>query len=297
MPQRAGLASEPFSALCREPPVCTLIVVVRGSPSGSPRGAALESRPGSSRAALIVAANRDEFYDRAAEGPAIRNLNGRRILAPLDLRAGGTWLGLNEESVFAAVTNLRNDSPDPQRRSRGWIVMDALSEPTAALAADMLKALPEETYNPFQCLVADGERAFHLVYRRTPRLTELEPGVHVIGNVDPREEPAPKVERIRARVAGVEQMGTERAMQELARVCAEHGTGGGGVGDTCVHVAGSVSQEADAGYGTRSSILLALPGRQDGQNEDGRLLVANGAPCTTGYEDQTSLLVRMRSGV
>lgn len=263
-----------------------------------------------SRSPLIVAANRDEFYGRPAEGPAIRNVSGRRVLAPLDLQAGGTWLGLNEESVFAAVTNLRNEFPDPQRRSRGWIVMDALQEPTAALAADMLKALPEETYNPFQCFVADGERAFQLVYRGAPRLVELGPGVHVIGNVDPAEEPAPKVERIRARVEaeGVQELETDRAIEELARICAEHGTGGGGVGDTCVHIGEAHFGEArfgaqgagERGYGTRSSILLALPSRDEGRaredQDHGRLLVADGAPCTTEYEDQTALLGRLRTG-
>jgi uncharacterized protein with NRDE domain len=231
---------------------------------------------------LIVAANRDEYYDRPAEGPAIRDLDGKQVLAPIDLRAGGTWLGLNGDSVFAAVTNLRDDSPDPRRRSRGWIVMDALREASAARAADMLKALPEEAYNPFQCLVADGERAFQLVYREEPRLRELDPGIHVIGNVDPAEEPAPKVERIRARVAGIEDLETERALTELARVCAEHETGGGSVADTCVHMADR--------YGTRSSLLLAIGSRP----EAGRLLVADGAPCETKYQDQTDLLIRLQ---
>lgn len=97
---------------------------------------------------------------------------GRKVLAPLDLRAGGTWLGMNAESVFVAVTNLRNESPDPDRRSRGMVVMDALREPTAARAADWLKALPEETYNPFHCFVADLDRAFHVVYRDRPRIQE-----------------------------------------------------------------------------------------------------------------------------
>lgn len=235
---------------------------------------------------MIVAANRDEYHDRPSEGPALRSLGDRQVLAPLDLRAGGTWLGLNDGAVFAAVTNLRNEAPDPQRRSRGWIVMNALLEPTAARAADMLKALPEETYNPFQCFVADGDRAFRLVYREVPRVEELEPGVHVIGNVDPSEEPAPKVARIQERVAGFEDLETERALEELAQVCTEHGSGG--VADTCVHV-GAVGQEA---YGTRSSLLLALPGR----DHEGRLLVADGAPCKTGYEDQTALLRRLDTG-
>jgi uncharacterized protein with NRDE domain len=247
--------------------VCTLIAIHRGV-QGSP---------------LIVAANRDEYYDRPAEGPAIRRLGGRRILAPLDLRAGGTWLGINQEAVFAAVTNLRDESPDPARRSRGWIVMDALREPTAARAADMLKALPEETYNPFQCLVADGEKAFRLVYRERPRLEELAPGTHVIGNLDPVEEAAPKVERIRARVAGIEKLEGHRALTELARVCAEHEPGG--VAGTCVHLDGGKA------YGTRSSILFELQ-----EKRRGRLWVADGAPCQIEYEDQTALLEALGMG-
>lgn len=251
--------------------MCTLIAIHRGV-RGVP---------------LIVAANRDEYYDRPSEAPAVRRMGARRVLAPRDLRAGGTWLGINDEAVFAAVTNLRDEAPDPGRRSRGWIVMDALREPTAARAADMLKALPEETYNPFQCFVADRDRAFRVAYRDRPRLEELDPGVHVVGNLDPAEEPAPKVERIRDRVsrmvAGVGDGRDGRdALENLARLCSEHGTGGGGVGDTCVHMSGPQGPL----YGTRSSILLEL--REDGG--DGRLLVARGAPCQTAYEDQTALL-------
>ena len=249
--------------LRREPFVCTLIAIHRGA-RGIP---------------LIVAANRDEYYDRPAEGPAIRQVGGRRVLAPLDLRAGGTWLGINQEGVFAAVTNLRDESPDPERRSRGWIVMDALREPTAALAADMLKALPEETYNPFQCFVADGERAYRVAYRERPRLEELGPGIHVVGNLDPAEEPADKVERIRKRVSGIEELEADKALAELARVCAEHETGG--FADTCVHLPG----RAGNAYGTRSSILFELR-----DNDEGRLWAADGAPCQTEYEDQTALL-------
>ena len=255
--------------------MCTLIAIHRGV-QGSP---------------LIVAANRDEYYDRPAEGPAIRWLGGtgeggdedaRRILAPLDLRAGGTWLGINREAVFAAVTNLRDVSPDPNRRSRGWIVMDALREPTAARAADMLKALPEETYNPFQCFVADRSRAFRLVYRDRPRLEELEPGAHVVGNLDPDEEPAPKVERIRSRVEPLAALEADATLAALGRVCAGH-DGGGGVADTCVHMPDGMAEA----YGTRSSILLELRDAKDGA---GRLWVADGAPCQTEYEDQTPLL-------
>jgi len=43
---------------------------------------------------LIVAANRDEFYERPTEAP--RLLRGApRIVGGRDARAGGTWLGVN----------------------------------------------------------------------------------------------------------------------------------------------------------------------------------------------------------
>ena len=111
-------------------------------------------------APLVVAANRDEYYDRPAEPPALRgSARGREgdggpieagcgpIVAPLDLRAGGTWLGVNAMGVFAAVTNLRSEMPDPARRSRGMVVMDALREPSAARSADFLKALSDSPFS------------------------------------------------------------------------------------------------------------------------------------------------------
>ena len=236
-------------------------------------------------APLIVAANRDEYFDRPAEVPRIRNVEGMpgRILAPLDLRAGGTWLGLNAEGVFAAVTNLRDPDPDPERRSRGLVVMDALREQTAAGAADWLKALPEKEYNPFHCFVADRERAFHTVYRNQPRQQELGPGVHVIGNVDPDEEPAPKADRIRAQVEAIvaeRHVVRERVMDGLARVCGQHETGE--LGDTCVHL---------GAYGTRSSALLMLGDREEGgEGPEGSLVFSEGSPCENAYEDYSTLL-------
>jgi uncharacterized protein with NRDE domain len=68
---------------------------------------------------LVVGANRDEFRDRLfvpplAEGP---------VLAPRDLRAGGTWLALHRAGVLVAVTNLPEAAPDPARASRGLLAL------------------------------------------------------------------------------------------------------------------------------------------------------------------------------
>jgi uncharacterized protein with NRDE domain len=235
-------------------------------------------------APLIIAANRDEYYDRSAEGPALRFFRDPEasdphppILAPLDVRAGGTWFGLNAFGVFGAVTNLRCPSPDPGRQSRGGVVPQALRQPTAARAADVLKALPERAFNPFHCFVADSEHAFLLAYREAPQVRELEPGAYVVGNVDPHEEPAPKVERVTALAEAAARRPAAKILDELGRICSEHASGGGGIADTCVHL--------DA-YGTRSSALLMLS--QD--RSESRLLCSASAPCTSEYQDRSGLL-------
>jgi len=141
-------------------------------------------------APLVVAANRDEFLERPTEGPALREASisssrrtgrsGRggasaratRVVAPRDLRAGGSWLGVNASGLFAAITNRRCDSPDPSRRSRGWLVMEALAEPSAERAAERFARLPGDAYNPFNLFVADRESAHVVTYSDRPQRRE-----------------------------------------------------------------------------------------------------------------------------
>jgi uncharacterized protein with NRDE domain len=253
--------------------MCTLIVLHRLVP-GTP---------------LVVAANRDEYLDRPSEGPALRTTAFGPVVAPSDLRAGGTWLGLNAEGVFAAVTNLRCPEPDPDRRSRGLLVMDALSKGSAAESVAALRALPERAYNPFNLLIADSREAFLLSYRETPKIHGLEPGAHVVGNTDPEDREAPKVKRIRERAEKVAQHLRPSLLDDLAAVCSEHDSPESPLGDTCVHA---------AAYGTRSSTLLSLGDESfsDAVSEtstSSTLLYSDGPPCRTQYLDFTPLLTEL----
>ncbi len=246
--------------------MCTLIAIHRSVP-GYP---------------LVVAANRDEYLSRPAAGPALRRTPGGWVVAPLDLHAGGSWLGLNRRGVFSALTNLKNDEPDPKRESRGLVVMEALAAASAERAATRLGALPEGRYNPFNCLVADAERAYLLVYRDVPQLRELPPGVHVIGNGDAGDTALPKVGRVLRRARAAANLPRERLLEALADICREHDCADHPLDDTCVHLADT--------YGTRSSILLELTGSL----EESRLLYADGPPCVEQYEDCSSLLDELR---
>jgi uncharacterized protein with NRDE domain len=229
-------------------------------------------------APLVVAANRDEFLERPTEGPALREASIQssattrtRVVAPRDLRAGGSWLGINAAGLFAAVTNRRCDQPDPARRSRGWLVMEALAEPSAQRAAERFARLPDAAYNPFNLYLADSETAHVVSYSDRAERLDLEPGPHVIGNLHPGES-SPKMARLRAE-AGALVAGGDAPLSALADLCRTHRVGSP-FDSTCVH-AGE--------YGTRSSTLLRIGVRPE-------LHYADGPPCEASYHDLTPLL-------
>src|SRR5262247_4444821 len=93
--------------------MCTLVLVV------PPPGGILQ-----------IAANRDEFLARPAAAP-MPSVDGR-WLAPRDLQAGGTWLGVNAAGLFVGVTNRTSGPRDATRRSRGLLVLDGLEAADAA---------------------------------------------------------------------------------------------------------------------------------------------------------------------
>jgi uncharacterized protein with NRDE domain len=79
----------------------------------------------SSRFPFVLAANRDEYYDRPAArlGWWESDEGGPAILGGRDLHAGGTWLGLTAHGRLGLITNVRNpEDMDPQAPTRGQIV-------------------------------------------------------------------------------------------------------------------------------------------------------------------------------
>ena len=56
---------------------------------------------------LIIAANRDEFYNRPAL-PAQFWKDQPDLLAGKDLEGGGTWMGITKSGRFSAITNYRD---------------------------------------------------------------------------------------------------------------------------------------------------------------------------------------------
>jgi uncharacterized protein with NRDE domain len=251
--------------------MCTLIALHRCVP-GAP---------------LVVAANRDEYRERPAEGPALRDGAAGPVAAPRDLRAGGTWLGVNRHGVFAGLTNRPTVCADATRRSRGLLVMDALAPAKASDAAAWLRELPSGAYNPFNLFVADAQDAFVAVYEETARVRAIEPGVHVVGNADPDDRAVPKIDRLHTKAARAAAAGPEAVLDELAAVCRAHDGADGPLSDTCIHLGDEASE-----YGTRSSTLLWLG--EPGARSEWRY--ADGPPCETAYEDRSDVLHELGLG-
>jgi uncharacterized protein with NRDE domain len=216
---------------------------------------------------LLVAANRDERLDRPASGPQV--WIGEPFAAPRDEVAGGTWLGLTAGGTFVAITNRFGSPPDPSRRSRGALVVDALRQPGAGAIRAFLAGIPPEQHNGFHLFYADRETAFvtwsdGVAMHHEP----VAPGLLVVTERSHAGATPPRERRIRQALAHEDP--TLDAMGEALRIHDDADP----LAATCVHV-------PLLGYGTRSALRLSLgedPGAVDAR-------WCEGPPCTQPFSD------------
>lgn len=95
---------------------------------------------------VIICANRDEFHERPTKPMHWWPKN--ELLAGKDLQAGGTWLGLNKQGRFSALTNFRQpDLIDKNKQSRGELVLQALAQQDDAMTKKLVESSGD--YNGF----------------------------------------------------------------------------------------------------------------------------------------------------
>ncbi|QLE83734.1 NRDE family protein [Shewanella sp. Scap07] len=128
---------------------------------------------------LIVCANRDEFHHRPTQGLHLWQ-QPQGIIAGKDLEAGGTWLGVNQQGEFAALTNIR--APELQQqdmRSRGDLVLNALD---SQQPFDQLWLTQHsEQYNPFNLVFEQHDQL--MCYNSVSQTSSpLSRGFHAISN-------------------------------------------------------------------------------------------------------------------
>lgn len=228
-------------------------------------------------AALVVAANRDEFLARPTAEPGLLCADAPRVFGGRDLQAGGTWLGVGETGLVVGMLNRQSPTPpDPTRRSRGQLCLDLLAVRTAAEAAVRVAQEPAGRYNPFNVLLADSSQAFIVSQRanEAPRVLLLPAGLHLVTNLDVNDPMCPRIARSRAHFAEAgEPYGRDGDLDallgRLQHVLADHATPADprGPGSLCIH---------RGAYGTRSASVLVV-------GASGRLhyFHAEGPPCRT----------------
>src|SRR5579864_1011127 len=112
---------------------------------------------------VMIGANRDEMIGRPALPPARHWPDRPEVIAGLDQLAGGSWLGVNDWGVAAAILNRHGSlGPAAGQRSRGELVLEALDHPDAVAAAEALSHLDPRAYRTFNLIVADNRDAFWL---------------------------------------------------------------------------------------------------------------------------------------
>ncbi len=144
---------------------------------------------------VVVAANRDEFYERPAQA-ARWWPDHRHVFAGRDLTAGGTWMGVTTDGRFAALTNVRRSEDDDgraDRPSRGALVSGFLIGDSTA--GDYAAAVDADAYNGFNLLVADHDELWWCGTQGPSEL--LGPGVYGLSNAS-LDTPWPKTARLTA---------------------------------------------------------------------------------------------------
>lgn len=219
---------------------------------------------------LVVAANRDEALMRPAQDWAPRNTAaGTPMVSPLDLTAGGTWMGINRHGLVVALTNHHSGTPpDATRLSRGELVDRALNATDVQAACAALQPRNAALYNPFHLVVADRCSAWLWMWDGAHAdWAPLPPGLHVITEQDGRGMDA------RGKLLREQWPATPDvpALWKLLSIHAAPPRSG-----TCLHL--------EPVYGTRSCAVLRVGVREL------TLHSADGPPCLNPPLDRTQLL-------
>jgi uncharacterized protein with NRDE domain len=140
---------------------------------------------------LIVAANRDEFYNRKT-APANFWQDYPHILGGRDLEARGTWMAMNTSGKISMVTNYRDPKNiDPKAPSRGQLVTDYLLNEKSPQEYLNGVAQVGERYNGFNLITGTASELYYYSNYKN-EIEKISSGIHGLSN-SLLDTPWPKV--------------------------------------------------------------------------------------------------------
>ena len=231
---------------------------------------------------IVVAANRDELLARPSDPPVQLGATPW-IWGGRDRIAGGTWLGINEYGLMAGLLNRQSPHPpDPTRRSRGLLCLDALQHASATQAANALAKIAPENYNPFTLVLSDPS-ATYVLHTAPHQLAcrSLPPGVYLFTNLNVNDPSCPRISRVTPQFEHLAQLSPASSkrevllptiFQQLHTLMSDHDPDQGPRNSLCLHL---------DGYGTCSSSLIAYQVRTQRYTYK----FAPGYPCQQKYHE------------
>lgn len=209
---------------------------------------------------LIVAANRDEFYNRKT-APAHFWEDHPHVLGGRDLEASGTWLGINKKGKLSMITNYRDlQRIIPDAPSRGHLVSDFLiGEHDATLYMEQV-ANKGALYNGFNLIAGDTDQLlYYSNYLKS--FQTVNAGLHGLSN-HLLNTPWPKVKRGMQKMHPLmtaEKINPEAMLDAMfdAEIASDHDLPDTGIGLERERLLSSMFIKSP-GYGSRSSTILTI---------------------------------------
>jgi len=208
---------------------------------------------------VVIGTNRDEMVTRPWLAPARHWSDRPNVIAGLDKLAGGSWLGMNDAGVIAAINNRAGSlGPEQDKRSRGELVLEALEHDSATDAADALIHLNPVAYRAFNLTIADTNNVFwirHLGHSDPDSIEvfTVPPGVSMLTAHDLNDSSCQRIKTYlpRFREANVPQPDTEDWSEWQALLLSRESVSN--------EASGAMRIITESGFNTVSSSLIALP--------------------------------------
>ncbi len=224
---------------------------------------------------MLVCGNRDEMANRSWSAPARHWTDRPHIIAAHDDLASGSWVGINDYGVTAAVMN-RTDSLGPQvgKRSRGELVLESLEHAEAIVAAQAMLDIEPRSYRTFTLFIGDASSACLILHRSEQediQFQQLESGLHMLTASELNDASDTRIQRFLPRFRRATDPDPETGQwDEWQQLLACRETEDGGAPQEAMNF------QLQSGFGTRCSHCIAIP--RDRTQHDPVFLFAAGPP-------------------
>ncbi|MGI9517629.1 MAG: NRDE family protein [Pirellulaceae bacterium] len=225
---------------------------------------------------ILVAANREEKFDRVCPTPSIQS-GKPRILASIDQQTGGTYLGVNQAGMFCGLTTRRKLYVPASPKSRGNLCREMLKTGSARQAVDLaLEELHSNQYDGANFVVADSESGWVVHAGNDVNVVQLQEGLSIVSDMDV-DDPMDERASMARRLLTLQML--DSPVKFLAVASKVFARAPLGVGRPSMVI-------RQPNYGTVSSTLISL-GKKP---RDAIYQYCNGSPDQAKFEDYSPLL-------